>query len=199
MSRTIGDRTLYRGLDLDVSGGLWWVKGPSGAGKSELLRQIAGLVPGEGQLSLGDETPESLGWPTWRARVAYVPQASPRFDVSAETMLEKLASLAVRRERALDDPRVLTARWGLDERAWSASMQEISGGELQRIWLGIVLAGRPDVVLLDEPTSALDADAARAVEADLVGRTGLVVTHDVAFGQRVSTGSITLSPSESPA
>jgi ABC-type multidrug transport system ATPase subunit len=194
-----GRRTLFSGVDATVADGLTWVKGPSGIGKSELLRVVAGLVVGEGTRTLvagdGEWTPAQLGWPTWRSRVAYAPQNPPRFERSGDAVLEEVASLSVRRGRTLGDARALASRWGLDERAWSASMQDLSGGELQRLWLAVVLSGEPDAVLLDEPTAALDPDVAAAVEADLRGRVGLVVTHDAAFGARVSVASITLANS----
>ena len=41
------------------------------------------------------------------------------------------------------------------------------------------------MLLLDEPTSALDPDAVAAVEADLAGRTALIVTHDRAQAERL--------------
>ena len=191
-------RALFSGLEFSAAGGLVWVQGSSGAGKSELLRSVAGLVECAGTLELhtgrGRETPEAVGWPAWRAHVAYVPQAAPRFDQTAEAIWSDIEVLGVRRGRTSADPRRFTARWGLDDSAWRASMLDLSGGELQRLWLAVVLAGEPDVVLLDEPTAALDPDAARAVEADLVGRTGLLVTHDPAFGARASVGSLALVP-----
>lgn len=194
---TVDDRTLYQGLDLDVHGGLSWIRGRSGVGKSQLLRQIAGLVPAEGTLELEVDgrpmRPQDIGWPTWRTLVAYVPQAAPRFERPGEAVLAEVDELRARNGLERDDPKQLTRRWGLDDRAWSTPLAQLSGGEAQRLWLALVLAGRPPLVLLDEPTAALDPESAAAVEHDLSGRTGLLVTHDAAFGERLAKDALELT------
>ena len=50
----------------------------------------------------------------------------------------------------------------------------------------MVLGRDPEVLLLDEPTSALDPVAVERVELALAGRTGLLVTHDAAQGERLA-------------
>jgi putative ABC transport system ATP-binding protein len=192
LGRVVEGRTLFEGIDFDLSAGLLWIRGPSGTGKSELLRRVAGLVPGVGTLTLEGEAAEAMGLPTWRSRVSLVPQQAPRWEGTGLEAVARVESLAAQRGRASDDPVALAERWGLPPERWKQPMARLSGGEAQRLWMALVLSRRPEVVLLDEPTSALDADATARVESDLKGLTGLLVTHDEAQGERLSSASLVL-------
>lgn len=194
LARRIGERTLFRDVDLRLEPGeTVVVRGPSGSGKSELLRTLAWLrEPDAGTLRLDGRTPAQWGAPAWRARVSYVPQSPPAVLRTPAQAAERVASLAERPE-APDDPRALAAEWGLADGTWDQPWSELSGGERQRAWLAIVLARKPAVLLLDEPTSALDAEAAGAVEASLGPRTKVWVTHDAEQAARLDAPVLRLS------
>ena len=193
LGRSLEERTLFENVSFEIPTGLMWVRGPSGSGKTELLKRVAGLVPGPGILSLHGALAGSLGMPIWRSRVVYVPQQTPRWAGSGAEAWSRIRELAAQRDRSFDDPVALGERWNLAGSAWDQPMSRLSGGEAQRVWLAISLATRPDAVLLDEPTSALDPEAVAAVEADLAGRIGLLVTHSADQGARLSTSELVLA------
>lgn len=193
LGRSVGERTLFENVSFEISEGLMWVRGPSGSGKTELLKRVAGLVPGPGVLSLHGSSASSLGMPTWRSRVVYVPQLTPRWAGSGAEAWGRVRELAAQQGRSFDDPRALGGSWNLPGRTWDQPMSRLSGGEAQRVWLAISLATRPDAVLLDEPTSALDPEAVAAVEAGLAGRIGLLVTHSADQGARLSSSELVLA------
>jgi zinc/manganese transport system ATP-binding protein len=186
---TLGSRSLWSGLDLDVAPGeLIAVLGANGSGKTSLLRAVLG------QHELTSGTGEFLGEPLRRGsrRIGYIPQQR-RPDDGVALRGRDLVALGVdghrwgvglptraRRERvdALLD--AVGAR-----RYARVPVASLSGGEQQRLRVGQALAGDPALLLCDEPLSSLDLRAQRAV-SDLIDRQRrerdigvLFVTHDV--------------------
>lgn len=153
---------ILRGLCLSVPSSGWvGVIGPNGAGKTTLLRAIAGLIPFEGDILLGDAPVRALNRKTVARLVAFVPQ-SP-FIPRAITVIDYLLMgrtpyipyLGTESSRDLEV--VLGVLDRLDLRGLGArSVGSLSGGELQRVVLGRALAQEAPILLLDEPTSALD-------------------------------------------
>ena len=169
--------------------------GPNGAGKSTLLRAVTGgadvldgdvTCEGRSVLQLGDRE---------RARlVGVVPQSPvPLFAFSARAFVEmgrhphlgRLSSPGAADRAVVDDvmARTDTARLADD------LIDELSGGDLQRLTLAQALAQQPRVLLLDEPTSHLDLNHAIQV-LDLVrsladeGMAVLAVFHDLDIAAR---------------
>jgi ATPase subunit of ABC transporter with duplicated ATPase domains len=68
----------------------------------------------------------------------------------------------------------LAGRLGLPEKRLDAPALELSGGELARFDLAVLLAAEPDLLLLDEPTNHLDLEGLRQAET-------LLAEHDAAF------------------
>jgi energy-coupling factor transport system ATP-binding protein len=178
-------------LDLAVERGtLTVVLGPSGAGKTSLLELAAGLRrPAAGSVAIFGEalsSPRKLSAAA-RSRVAYLFQAPERMFFRATIGDELKAAL---RERGLDGDEVASrmtaalASVGLPPTVLERAPGVLSGGQQRLVALAIVLALRPDLLVLDEPTAGLDADHADAVRSALTalrdaGAAVLVATHDV--------------------
>jgi ABC-type lipoprotein export system ATPase subunit len=180
-------------LDLLVSAGeLTALVGASGSGKSTLLNILAGLdTPTAGQARVAGHDLLAMGA---RERLAYrrsvvgfLWQQTGRNLLAHLTAAENVAlpmRLAGLR-RASRRPRVteLLEMVGVGYCADRMPAQ-MSGGEQQRVAIGIALANQPAVLLADEPTGELDSETAGEVFAALrtanaaLGVTILVVTHD---------------------
>ncbi len=199
--RRVGERWVWRGLDLDVApGDRLAVRGPSGAGKTVLLRALAGLDALEEGEVLSEGGPvRSL--PRHRAAVAYAAQRPALFEGTVEGNLRAPFAFAVRDGDAYDAERArsLLARLGRDAGLLAQSVDGLSGGEQQTVGLMRALLTDPTVLLLDEPTAGLAPERAEAVEAVVAGflaaddrRAAVWTSHDAPQLDRVTDQSLDL-------
>ncbi|WP_083749333.1 ABC transporter ATP-binding protein [Frankia sp. CcI49] len=156
-----GRRTVLTDLDLTVARGtVVGLLGPNGSGKSTLIRGICRVHrPKAGTFRLGGTDLHLLA-PRELARItAYVPQGSPgpfALTVTEAVMLGRTPHTRLRPSRE-DVRHVREAMELLDLTALAdRHVDELSGGQAQRVVIARALAQQPRVLLLDEPTSALD-------------------------------------------
>ena len=198
LSRVVGDKPIVDDVSFDVQqGDIMTLVGPSGAGKSSLLRLInrldestAGMVYLDGQ-DYRQIPPREL-----RRRVGMVLQSAYLFP---GTVAENIQFGPRQRGESVppDHMERLLNRVGLPGYT-NRSINNLSGGEAQRVSLARTLANSPQILLLDEPTSALDEEAKREVEeliCEIIRErqlTCLLVSHDPAQAMRMANRAILL-------
>jgi putative ABC transport system ATP-binding protein len=186
-------RPWIENFDLDlVAGEIVVLRGPSGSGKTLLLRGLADLDPIDaGNLELVERDRCSMPAREWRSRVIYLHQTPVRLEGTVGANIHRITSLDVHVRRGID----ASPPPGLDS---SAPVEQLSGGEMQRLALYRALLLAPEVLLLDEATSALDSVAAQECEqsvADWVkagSRAVIWVAHDGGLAQRLQTREVDL-------
>lgn len=143
--------------------------GENGTGKTTFIRMLAGKLPSDGN----EQVP--------MMNVSYKPQKiSPKSQNTVRMLLhEKIRDAYVHPQFIADVIKPLQIEQIMDQ-----EVQNLSGGELQRVALTICLGKPADVYLIDEPSAYLDSEQ-RLVAAKVIKRfilhakkTGFVVEHD---------------------
>lgn len=158
-----GSRPVLRGIDIELNRGeLVGVIGPNGCGKSTLLRVMTGLlVPTCGEVLLEGKPLSAFSRREAAQLVAVVPQSqSPLFAFTVREVVEMGRSPWQHGWNASsekDDRMVSTALDRCDLRGLEdRPVNELSGGELQRVAVARAVAQGTSILLLDEPTAHLD-------------------------------------------
>jgi len=187
-----GRATVLDGVDLTLAPGLLHgIVGPNGSGKTTLLRLLCGdLAPDAGEALINGLPVTGLP-PAALARLVTVVEQSSRFPFPftvRETVLMGRHPHIPRfsRPSAVDMEAVRKALDTMEmDRLADRTLDELSGGELQRTVVARALAQDAPALLLDEPTSSMDIRHALATMAELARlarferRTVAVVLHDL--------------------
>lgn len=165
-------QTLLEGVSLEVyPGEIVTLIGPNGAGKTTLVRSVLGLLkPASGEV-----------WRKPHLRIGYMPQKL-QVDATLPLTVERFLRLVpgTNRRDALDALHQVGAPKVID-----SPLQQISGGELQRVLLARALLRSPALLVLDEPVQGVDvsgqAELYRLITRlrDRHGCGVLMVSHDL--------------------
>ena len=155
---------VVKDLSFEVpAGGRLCILGPNGCGKTTLLRALAGLLPHEGKVTAEGRDLAAMDRRQLARTVALLSQiSSVYFSYTVyETVL--MGRYAHQTGGAFSGPGPEDRAIALEcmERTGVADLRnrqvtELSGGQLQRVFLARTFAQQPRIILLDEPTNHLD-------------------------------------------
>jgi len=138
-----GGRVLVEGLDLSISRGeIVTLIGPNGSGKSTTAKMATGVL----KPTTGTVTRKP------GLKIGYVPQKLS-IDWTLPLTVERLMTLTGRFSRSEIESALeaVGAR-----RLLGAAVQELSGGEFQRVLFARAMIRKPDLLVLDEPVQGVD-------------------------------------------
>ena len=179
--KAFGDTLLIDNLTFSLPpGGIVGVIGPNGAGKTTLFRMITGQdKPDSGTFRLGETV-----------KLAYVDQSRDVLDPTKtlwEVISDGLDTIQLGKRSV--NARAYVARFNFSGADQQKRVNELSGGERNRVHLARILKQEANVLLLDEPTNDLDVNTLRALEEALENFAGcaVVISHDRWFLDRIAT------------
>lgn len=139
------------------------ILGPNGCGKTTLLRAIAGLIPAKGQVAADELNIFSAKRHQVAKKIALMSQMpfitfgyTVRQAVEMGRYVHRKVSafnLDLTKDNEIVDQCLVAT--GLTD-ICGKSITQLSGGQLQRVFLARTLCQQPDIILLDEPTNHMD-------------------------------------------
>ena len=207
LTKSFDDRVLFENLDFHIpAGAVVGIVGPNGAGKTTLFKMIASAAGQKVMLSDGSLGEEKADSGTIKVgdtvKLVYVDQMRGRLDPK-KTVWETLSDgLDLIKLGAVDEKGrpVNGALREVNSRAYCSwfnfngpeqnkKVEVLSGGEKNRLNMGMMFKEAGNVLLLDEPTNDLDITTTRSLEEAINAFAGvvLVISHDRYFLDRICT------------
>ncbi len=181
ISKTLGDRLLFQGIDLHLAPGMRvGLLGANGSGKSTLLKVLGGMLPPDaGTVTRADNL-----------RTVVFEQGRDSLDpnMKLRKALSPNGDTVTYRDRPLH-----VAAWAqrflFDAKQLDLDLSALSGGEQARVRIAQLMLQPADLMLLDEPTNDLDIPALEVLEESLAEFPGAVilVSHDRELMDRLCT------------
>jgi ATP-binding cassette subfamily F protein 3 len=218
VSKSWSDADVLRNVSASLApGDRVGLVGPNGQGKSTLMRIIAGVdgptsgtVQRASDLRIGylpQDPPVLSGQTLWTAMLEVfgglhameqqLTELAHAMEADSDPKLvERYGRLQHEYELAggygyVQKVEEVLTGLGFAREAWRRPMEQLSGGQRTRAYLGRLLLEEPGLLLLDEPTNHLDLSAVEWLEQWLEGYKGglIVVSHDRWFLDRVTTAT----------
>lgn len=187
-----------QGLDLTVERGeLMGIVGASGSGKSTLLNMLGGLdkpsagslfIDGRDMLKFSEKDTieykrKTVGF-VWQNNARnLIPYLTAQQNVEMPLLLSGFSGRSARASELLD-------MVGLSQRK-NSRLDQMSGGEQQRVAIAIALSNNPKLLLADEPTGSVDTATSKLILDvfrnlnRVMGVTIIIVTHDINLSKQI--------------
>jgi len=181
LSMSFGDEVIFENLNFNIpKGAIVGIIGPNGAGKSTLFKLLMGYEkPTAGELNIGESV-----------QLSYVDQSRDALNGKNTVWQEVSGGQDIMTIGTFQMPsRSYVGRFNFKGTDQQKFIQDLSGGERNRVHLAKLLSSGGNVLLLDEPTNDLDVETLRALEEALLTFPGcaLVISHDRWFLDRIAT------------
>lgn len=171
---------VLKSIDFHINKGeIYTILGGNGAGKSTLLKLLSSIEkPNRGKINYKNKN----------EKISLLPQ-NPQTLFVKNTVRKDLEEMVEKNENIGEVENVIDFLFLRD--LLDSHPYDISGGEQQRLALGKVLLGNPNIILMDEPTKGMDGYFKNIFKDILFklkakGITIIMVSHDIEFSGEVS-------------
>ena len=193
---SFGNKEIIRGLSFNVKKGeIFGFLGSNGSGKTTTIRALLGIYQADsGELLINGEefSPEKVG------AIGYLPEERGLYKkekvMDVMQYFGRLKGLS--KKEAQEFSKKYLKRIGLEDKA-NLNIDKLSGGQQQKIQLGITIMGKPELLILDEPTKGFDP-VNRQLLMDIIeeenarGATIMMVTHQMEEVEKICNRALLL-------
>ena len=193
---SFGSKKIIYGLNFEVKKGeIFGFLGSNGSGKTTTIRALLGIYQADsGELLINGEefSPEKFG------AIGYLPEERGLYKkekvIDVMQYFGRLKGLS--KKEAQEFSKKYLKRVGLEDKA-NLNIDKLSGGQQQKIQLGITIMGKPDLLILDEPTKGFDP-VNRQLLMDIIaeenarGATIVMVTHQMEEVEKICNRALLL-------
>ena len=193
---SFGSKKIVENLSFEVQKGeIFGFLGSNGSGKTTTIRALLGIYQADsGELLINGKkfSPEDGG------KIGYLPEERGLYK--KETVIDTMVYFAqlkgLSKKDALENSMKFLKRVGLEDKA-KLKVEKLSGGQQQKIQLGITIIGQPDLLILDEPTKGFDPVNRELLmeiikEENARGATVIMVTHQMEEVEKICDRAILL-------
>lgn len=188
-SISFGNTPVIDNLSFEVRRGeTFGLLGSNGSGKTTIIRTLLGIyIPTSGSLTIGGEPFDVSG----DIKLGYLPEERGLYKkekvLDVMVYFGKLKGLSANEARSWS--RQYLDRVELSDKA-NVRIDKLSGGQQQKIQLGITIMGQPELLILDEPTKGFDPINRRLLmsiveEHQQKGSTVIFITHQMEEVERL--------------
>ncbi|MBP7775123.1 ATP-binding cassette domain-containing protein [Candidatus Saccharibacteria bacterium] len=184
-----GKTKIINDLSFEVKRGeTFGLLGSNGCGKTTTIRALLGIYPPTSGKLLVDGAPYSV---SGGIKLGYLPEERGLYK--KEKVLDVMVYFGqlkgMTREEARDEALKFLERVKLSDKA-ATRLDKLSGGQQQKIQLGITIMDNPELLILDEPTKGFDPVNRRLLmniieEHQQKGATVIMVTHQMEEVERL--------------
>ena len=193
---SFGNKEIIRGLSFNVKKGeIFGFLGSNGSGKTTTIRALLGIYQADsGELLINGEefSPGRIG------AIGYLPEERGLYKkekvIDVMQYFGRLKGLS--KKEAQEFSKKYLKRVGLEDKA-NSNIDKLSGGQQQKIQLGITIMGKPEILILDEPTKGFDP-VNRQLLMDIIeeenarGATIMMVTHQMEEVEKICNRALLL-------
>jgi len=192
ISYRYGQSSILESISFSIPAGLFFIIiGPNGSGKTTMIKILAGhLRAGRGSVGIMGKNVRDYSRRELARKMAYLPQLTQlNFPMTVRdlVLMGRSPHLGMLGLEGEEDHRFAESAMGYTDvlHLEARRMDQLSGGEQQRVLIARAICQQPEIILLDEPTAALDISHQVRV-MDLMERlklekniTVVMISHDI--------------------